>query len=276
MPAQILLSTPISIIPAGTAVGAAQNGAIFAMPVPATLVAWQVLYGTAPGAVSIELQASNDGVNFTFIDNTTTLVSGSMRITACAARFIRARMVSVTGGDTWQILVSASPMGVGRDMYAANEVRIGGQSVRTGLPATTAETTLFSMGINARSFITTDKSVKIIAFGTTGANGNTKTLRVKASGDATDSYIALNAAVNNLNWTLEYLITRRSFGQFIRRGVNLIQGVLPGMDIAPASISETVPWTFLITGQSSVGTLDDIVLHNVIVTTIPEIPNIVW
>jgi hypothetical protein len=268
-------STPISIIPAGTAVGAPSTGATFAAPAPACLVTWQVLFGTAPGSSTIELQASNDGVNFTAIDNTTTTVTGSVRITASSARFLRAVQTAVAGGTTWQIIVSASPMGTGKDIYSNSEVMIGGQTVRTGLPATTAETTLFSMVINARSFITTGRSVKIIAYGTTGATGNTKTIRVKASGDATDVYTFLNGAVNNVDWTLEYMITRRSFGTFIRRGFGNISGVTPTVSVGPASISEIVPWTFLVTGQSNVAALDDIVLHNVIVTTIPGIPQII-
>lgn len=273
---QILQSTPISIIPAGTAVGAPSTGAVFAAPVPACLVTWQVLYGVAPASVAIELQASNDGVNFTAIDNTTTLVSGSVRITASSARFLRAVMTAVTGGSTWQIIVSASPMGVGKDIYANAEVKIGGSTVRTGLTASTLEETLFSMQINARSFITTGRSVKLVAYGTTGANAATKTIRIKASdGSATDVQTVVSGAVNNVPWTAEYLISRRSFGQFIRRGWANNNGISPGVQVDPASLNETVAWTFSVTGQASVGTVDNVVLHEVIVTTIPGIPNII-
>lgn len=277
MPELILQSTPISIIPAGTAVGAPSTGAAFAAPTPACLITWQVLFGSAPAASNIELQASNDGVNFTAIDNTTTLVSGSVRITASSARFLRAVQTAVTGGSTWQVIVSASPMGIGRDLYANSEVKIGGSVSRVGLTGTTtAEETLFSMVINARSMITSGQTVRIQAWGTTGANAANKTIRVKTSAvSATDTYIALNGPVNNVSWVVDYMITRRSFGVFPRKGWIGIGGVTPSMEVVVPGLDETVPWTFIITGATGTATLDNIVLHNVIVTTIPGIPNII-
>lgn len=274
---QILQSTPISIIPSGTAVGAPSTGRTFAAPVPACLVTWQILYGTAPASVTIELQASNDGVNFTAIDNTTTLASGSVRITASSARFLRAVMTAVTGGDTWQVIVSASPMGVGRDNYANNEVKIGGQVLQVGLTGTTtAKETLFSMGINARSFVVTQQSIKLVAYGTTGANAAVKSIFIEVSdGIATDTQTVLSGAVNNVPWTAEYLISRRSFGSFIRRGLGLSNAISPGVQVAAASLDETLPWTLKVTASTGTATINNVVLHNVIVTTIPGIPNII-
>lgn len=276
MPVLIPSATAFDLVPVGTAVGAPSTGTTFAAPAKAGIISWQVFFGTAPGASTIELQASNDGVTFTPIDNTTTLVTGSMRITMSSARFLRAVQTAVTGGSTWGCTISYTPLQENNSIYAGNEVYLGGTTVRTGLSGTTtALETLFSMGINARSFITTNRAVKIIAFGTTGANAANKSVFVATVANATDSYTFLNGAVNNVDWTLEYLIMRRGFGSFIRRGFGNISGVTPTVSVAPASLDETVSWQFQVRASTGTATTDNVVLHGVIVTSIPGIPNII-
>lgn len=276
MPVLIPSVTAFELVPVGTAVGAPSTGTTFAAPAKACIISWQVFFGTAPGSTTIELQASNDGVTFTPIDNTTTLVTGSMRITQSSARFLRAVMTAVAGGTTWGCIISAAPLQENNSIYAGGEVYIGGTTVRTGLSgSTTAVETLFSMGINARSFITTNRAVKIVAFGTTGANAANKQIFVATVANATDLYTFLNGAVNNLDWTLEYLIMRRGFGSFIRRGFGNVSSVTPAVAVAAASLDETVSWTFQVRASTGTATTDNVVLHGVVVTTIPGIPNII-
>lgn len=276
MPVLIPSVTAFDLVPAGTAVGAPSTGVTFAAPAKACIVAWQVFFGTAPASDTIELQASNDGVTFTPIDNTVTTVTGSMRMTMSSARFLRAVMTAVAGGTTWGCTISCTPLAENNSIYAGNEVYIGGSAARAGLSGgTTASETLFSMGINARSFITTNRAVKIVAFGTTAANAAVKTIQVATVADATDTYTALNGGVSNVDWTLEYIIMRRSFGSFIRRGWLNAAGVTPALSVFLAALNETVSWQFQVRASTGTATTDNVVLQGVIVSTIPGIPNII-
>src|SRR5215468_10506622 len=95
--------------------GSATSGSQFAMPsftgLPdsGTAVRWQTVFGTAPTAVNMVLQAAINDVDTEYqtID-TTTVVGGEGRTVAnVQARFLRIRFVSSTGGTglTAKILV---------------------------------------------------------------------------------------------------------------------------------------------------------------------------
>ena len=81
----------------GAAIGA-QSGTIFALPSRAVYIAWQTGYTGSPSAVNVVLEVSLDGIIWNTLD-TSTLTAGEARtVGPTAAAFIRARMVSNTGG----------------------------------------------------------------------------------------------------------------------------------------------------------------------------------
>ena len=88
---------------AGTAIGA-QTGTVFALPSRAVYIAWQTGYTDSPSAVNVVLEVSVDGVTWNTLDTSTLAVGETRTIGPTAAGFIRARMVSNTGGT----LVSVS------------------------------------------------------------------------------------------------------------------------------------------------------------------------
>lgn len=270
MPALIPLSQPFTMVPVGTAVGAAVTGTTFALPTPALLVTWQVFYGTPPASNTINLQVSNDGVTFSTIDSTTAVVNGVMRITACGARFARITMSAVAGGDTFSIIASFNPLGTGKDVYGGNTI-VATQASSVQSPANTSENDLFAITLNARSFVTTGHSLRMVAFGNTNANANVKTIRIRFGGD---TFVIVNSAVNNVDWTAEYIITRRSFGIQTRRGITNLNAIAPGVQSLVTANAEDAPIIFRLTAQSATGTLGDITVQDVIVDSIPAIPNI--
>ena len=95
--------------------GVATSGSQFALPsytgLPdsGTAVRWQTVFGTAPTAVSMVLQAAINDVDAEYQTlDTTTLTTGEARTVAnVQARFLRVRFVSSTGGTglTAKILV---------------------------------------------------------------------------------------------------------------------------------------------------------------------------
>ena len=95
--------------------GAATSGTQFALPsytgLPdsGTAVRWQTVFGTAPSAVNIILQAAINDVDAEYqtIDTTTTIAGEARTVANVQARFLRVRFVSSTGGTglTAKVLV---------------------------------------------------------------------------------------------------------------------------------------------------------------------------
>lgn len=95
--------------------GAGTSGSQFALPsytgIPdgGTSVRWQTVFGGAPTAVNIILQAAINDVDAEYqtIDTTTVTTGEGRTIANVQARFLRAKVVSSTGGSglTVKILV---------------------------------------------------------------------------------------------------------------------------------------------------------------------------
>jgi hypothetical protein len=66
-----------------------------------TAVRWQTIFGTAPSAVSIQLQAAMNDVDaeYQVIDTSAAPAGEARPLTNIQARFIRAKVVSSTGGS---------------------------------------------------------------------------------------------------------------------------------------------------------------------------------
>jgi hypothetical protein len=115
MPSYQNLFPPISLAPGDVGYsfnneafpGAAQAGSQFAIssfagqPDVGTAVRWQLIYGTAPTAVSLVLQAAMADVDAEYqtIDRAAGTVTGEARTVAgVQAKFLRIKFVSSTGG----------------------------------------------------------------------------------------------------------------------------------------------------------------------------------
>lgn len=112
MPVEGLLKgTLAALIPAGTAVGAAVNGAAFSLPHSRAgrPVTWKVAFaGGDPSAVSTRLQGNFDAENPVWFDIDASTVTTGETKTVSAATFpnveqVRARMETVTGGVTFKV-----------------------------------------------------------------------------------------------------------------------------------------------------------------------------
>lgn len=101
MTARNTASWGIPVSPLDALVGTTPtNGTEFAIPgAKAAAITWQTVFSSAPSAVNVVLQLSNDGVNY-FTADTSTNTTGEIRTINTSARFFRTRLVSKTGGGT--------------------------------------------------------------------------------------------------------------------------------------------------------------------------------
>src|SRR5215510_2819271 len=103
MPVAVQNAVAINLLDA-VAIGV-QNGSSFALPVKPGSLSWQTVYGTAPGSITVNLQGSNDGVNFFTLD-TSTNVNGEVRIiSSMSTLFIRATISASAGGTTVTVIL---------------------------------------------------------------------------------------------------------------------------------------------------------------------------
>ena len=123
MPSYQNLNPPISLAPGDVGFsfnneafpGGAQAGSQFAIssfagqPDAGTAVRWQTIFGGAPTAVNLVLQAAMADVDAEYQTlDTTTVVGGEARtVSGVQAKFLRVKFVSATGGSglTAKILV---------------------------------------------------------------------------------------------------------------------------------------------------------------------------
>ena len=265
MPTLIPVSVATEIFNA--AVGVGVNGTAFAMPARASLVAWQIFFGTPPASITVNLQASNDGVTFTTIDTTVSIVNGSMRFTFSSARFVRVNVSAVSGGDTLSVLVSCAPANF-QDILGAENAVLATQSAQIATTAVITEEDLFSYTVPARSLVTNGRSLRVRVWGKTAANGNTKTVRIKFGAD---TFVVFSGAVNNLDWYGESLLMRRGFSSQIRKGNTLLSGVLPVTSVVTAGLDETSSIAVKVTGENGSASAGDITCEGVIFDSIPGI-----
>lgn len=95
LPANILDAVAVGVL----------NGSTFALPVKPGMLTWQTVFGSAPGSITVNLQMSNDGVNWTTMD-TSTNVNGELRLLpSVAAIFVRAAIAAVVGGTTATVIL---------------------------------------------------------------------------------------------------------------------------------------------------------------------------
>jgi hypothetical protein len=80
------------------------DGTTFALPANATQVEWQTTFTGSPGAISISVQISINGVSFTSVV-TSTDTAGTEGNFLTSAQFVRGKINSATGGTTATLIL---------------------------------------------------------------------------------------------------------------------------------------------------------------------------
>lgn len=109
MPTELIQpGEPVKLFDAN-AVAAPVNGAEFALPTTfAKYLSWTTFFASAPTAVSVTLEISNDKVVWNTLDTTTALGGETRTISPTAAAFIRARKASQPDGGALTVTLVMS------------------------------------------------------------------------------------------------------------------------------------------------------------------------
>lgn len=129
----------------------------------------------------------------------------------------------------------------------------------------TGEDTLMTYAMPGDVLNANGMAVRVVAWGLTLNNGNTKAIKLYFGGTAIASF---SSTYNNQPWRIEAEVMRTSGTAQIANSVRLISGGLAVLNAAPAeTLSGAV--TIKCTGQSTEGTNDDITQLGMIVEWLP-------
>lgn len=140
---------------------------------------------------------------------------------------------------------------------------LGSLYAAVGTDAATTEKTLWNVTVGAAQLGATGESIEVVAFGSTAANGNDKTIKLTIDGINVVTSGTLTS--NNKIWCLRGLITRTGSNTCWMSGSITVDGVVTDIQTV-SSGTMTTAWTsavaLAITGQNGTATGNDIVLNH--------------
>jgi hypothetical protein len=98
-------------------------GTLYYVPPGVLYVAWALSFGTAPGAVQIDLEATVDGTNYFSIDSITS-TAGGLKVVSGPFKALRAKQVSRTGGAEVTVTLYSSKPIAGMSSFTYDDVRV--------------------------------------------------------------------------------------------------------------------------------------------------------
>ena len=133
-----------------------------------------------------------------------------------------------------------------------------------GTPASTVETTLFTTTLAASQLAADGESVRMVAYGTTAANTNNKTIKVYlgASGIAQNS---TTTAPNGKNFKIVADVTRSGGTSSVEHVSIEFDGVAAEIDLSKAGTTWSNTNALAITGTNGTSSANDIIIKQVIV-----------
>src|SRR3989304_6889813 len=132
-----------------------------------------------------------------------------------------------------------------------------------GTTAVTSEEDLMSFTLPANTLDVDGKGVRIKAWGTTGANGNTKTIRMKFG--ATTILTEGPTAHNNKVWILEGTAYRTGASAQDAHGLRTVSGVAPEGQITTPAENTAANIVIKVTGQNGTAAANDIVCEGLMI-----------
>lgn len=156
--------------------------------------------------------------------------------------------------------------------YGLNGIIQGSIDTGTdGTPANTTETTLKSFSLPAGTLATDNQAIRIRAWGTTAANGNTKTIRLKFG---STTLVAPTSAMNDGKWLIEGVVFRTGAtsqdavaGVIASTAASGALGSTANVTTPAETLSGAV--TVALTGQNGTASANDIVCEGFYVELLP-------
>lgn len=129
-----------------------------------------------------------------------------------------------------------------------------------GTDADTDEKTLMSFPLPANTLLRDGQGIRIKAWGRTGANGNTKTVRIRLGGLVAGTILfTLTGAFNDKDWSVEAITYRTGVGSqdMISEGKSSETATI--VTFRNGSVDETTELEVVISGQNGTGAANDII-----------------
>lgn len=192
MPTAVQNAVPLNLLD-NVAIGV-QNGATFALPVKLGGLSWQTTFGSAPGGITVNLQMSNDGVNWQTIDTSTATAGELRQIPSVVALFIRATISASAGGTTVTVTLVYKGTGMSTPVLGAlgtllfTDVK---QVANVGAGLQSA----WAFVLPANTLINNGDSLVVEALSQSGATANNKLTAITTSSTtvASESGVPTNA-----------------------------------------------------------------------------------
>lgn len=119
---------------------------------------------------------------------------------------------------------------------------------------TTGETDLMSYTLKANALGVNGKGIRITAWGTTSANGNTKTLKFYLGGVVLNA--AMSGAANGQRWRFQYTILRVTAATQTFYSSEGLTGIVDSFYVGTAAADLTIANIIKVTGQSGTASAD--------------------
>lgn len=184
--------------------------------------------------------------------------SGNLLFEKMNSSAVAANALKLTSDQLVQI-----PLGTSTSF--ANAVGVVGRDLDVvGTTAVVTQETLATVPLAANALDTNGKGVRIKAWGTTAANANTKTIRLKFGTDVLKSN-DVTTAPNNQDWEIDAEVYRT--GVATQEAVaDMLVGAAPQTkDVTQPRQVETAAVDVSLTGQNGVATANDIVCRGLVV-----------
>lgn len=155
------------------------------------------------------------------------------------------------------------PVGAGGASGAISSV-LTVDTTQAGTGANTNETDLWTYSLPANTLSADGKAVRITVFGSSGANGNTKTMRVYVGATVVNTRATTN---NGTNWEMTTVVIRTGASAQLSMGRETNgNGIGSGSPtIATPAADTTAAITIKFTGQNGTGVANDVVFKGAIV-----------
>lgn len=166
---------------------------------------------------------------------------------------------TASGAWTWSSADSTTKVGTSTETVKASGV-IDTDSTQQGTAANTSDTALRTYTLPANAFSATSKVIKVTAWGSFAANGNTKTVRIKWNGLSGTTVVAITLSVNNQNWILVGNIVRTGSSTQDVLGYALVSS--PSQDLVTtfgtSAATDTGAIDIVISAQNGTASANDI------------------
>lgn len=147
---------------------------------------------------------------------------------------------------------------------------LGRSITAVGTDADTNQKVLQSIPLPRNTLTVNGQMLRITAWGTTAANGNTKTLRLKIGGTSGPTQAQASGAYNSQNWRMEVLIIRTGVASEESAGNIFVGATVASTDVTTGSaISLTADTTIDVTGENGAASANDIVCEGCLVEFLP-------